>query len=93
MPELPESASAVTCGGYQGDGGNMTFTFGGLDAEVARLRATLAEVRQAVTTFRSHYAATLDDQASDVITAVLQVLDRVPLETQERSNEKEGPQS
>ncbi len=52
--------------------------------------ARLAEVRQAVTTFRSHYAGTLDDQAADVICAVLQVLDRVPLGTEERSDEKEA---
>ena len=52
--------------------------------------ARLAEVRRTVTTFKTHYAGTLDDQAADVICAVLQVLDGVPLGTQERNDGKEA---
>ena len=55
--------------------------------EIARLRARLAEVRQVAVDFRSHYAGVLHPNAEALYHAVLQVIDREPLE---RSGEK-GP--
>ncbi len=51
-------------------------------AEVAE--AKLAEVREGVTTFRTHYAGALGGQAADLACAVLQVIDRKPLKQETR---------
>lgn len=56
--------------------------------------AALAEVREVITTYFTVHgnstAASLT-KARDLAEAVRQVLDRVPLGTQERSDEKESP--
>ncbi len=66
--------------------GNVAVSPGGprdhvaCDVEIARLRVRLTEVRETVTTFRTHYAGALGDQAADLACAVLQVIDKKPLE-------------
>lgn len=92
------SEQDVTVGTGTETASNTAVSYGGpgehaaCDAEIARLRARLAEVRQVAVDFRNYYAGVLHPNAEALYHAVLQVIDRVPLggQEQERSDEDEA---